>query len=235
MEVLNFAEANCLLTAPKGQEEVVGALPVLRTDGCLISCWLLSDKDLALIQTTKRVWLQVWSGATQPPVAVSVERPYDGNAPRGKFRIATKRAHEPETAWKKHGGDPQAWNLTMQLANHMTATSNMLLRDRLHENHPHQSEAWYAGFWSVLTNQDPNADIRDIGLPEGLPLDEVESFGYGRNAGLATDWITQRRLYSVIEATDNDVELLTPDEAQGLRLDGAMGQTVPRALRNGQN
>ena len=58
-------------------EEECGDLPICRVqDGRIISCWELTDDELMEILQTKRVWLSVWSGATQPPVCVQGETPF---------------------------------------------------------------------------------------------------------------------------------------------------------------
>lgn len=65
-----FPEANLLLIAPAGQEDEVGQLPVLRTDGRVVSCWRPSIEELRRIIDTGEIWLSIW-GDTHPPVLVT--------------------------------------------------------------------------------------------------------------------------------------------------------------------
>ncbi len=78
MEGVEFKESTAVLGRPPSMtEEECGSLPIFRTeDGHCISCWELSDEDLETLRRTKRVWLWVWSGRTQPPVSLSVENPF---------------------------------------------------------------------------------------------------------------------------------------------------------------
>ncbi len=79
MKGVHFEESTDVLTRPSGMtEEQCGSLPIYRTsDGHCISCWELSDEDLETLRRTKRGWLWVWSGKTQPPVSLSVESPFE--------------------------------------------------------------------------------------------------------------------------------------------------------------
>jgi hypothetical protein len=78
MKPIEFPEANKVLIHPPGMtEEECGDLHVHQTDdGKMISCWELSEEELAAINKTKRVWLWVW-GATQPPVAIDGANPFE--------------------------------------------------------------------------------------------------------------------------------------------------------------
>lgn len=76
MKPIDFDGRNAVLGAPKGQEDEVVPLPVHRTEmGIIISCWELTDDEIAKIRLTGRIWLSVWSGETQPPVGIGVSRP----------------------------------------------------------------------------------------------------------------------------------------------------------------
>jgi len=69
---VQFGEANFVLGPPGGYEDAVVPLPVLRKiGGQLISCWSLTPEEIDEIVRTKRVWLSVWGGLTQPPVFVT--------------------------------------------------------------------------------------------------------------------------------------------------------------------
>lgn len=94
MRPTDFAEANLTLTAPPGMgEDKCEPLRVCSTsapyaDGTVlpvvVSCWELSDEDLAALAKSRRLWLLVW-GSSMPPVRLDVETPFvpvvlDGNA-----------------------------------------------------------------------------------------------------------------------------------------------------------
>jgi len=51
-----------------------GELPVYRGGTQLVSSWRVSWHERLSILFFGRVWLQVWGGRTQPPVALSGER-----------------------------------------------------------------------------------------------------------------------------------------------------------------
>mgnify|MGYP001095557830 CR=1 FL=1 len=72
MKPVKFKHHNQLLGPPPGMNEnECMTLPVF-TDGkqCL-SCWELSDEEIKEIIETKRIWLAVMSGNSQPPVWLS--------------------------------------------------------------------------------------------------------------------------------------------------------------------
>lgn len=78
MTPVDFLEAMRSLGAPKGMSEC-DPLPVAdRTVNglpCVVSCWELTDDELAQVVATKRVWLAVVSGnGSQPPVILSGHR-----------------------------------------------------------------------------------------------------------------------------------------------------------------
>lgn len=59
-------------------------LPVVELEGGHVSCWLLTDQDLATILATRRVYLWV-KGPGHPPVFVTAEplpAPTGNSAPR---------------------------------------------------------------------------------------------------------------------------------------------------------
>lgn len=72
MKPTEFAGQNYVLAAPDGVENVA-PLPVFRNGACCVSCWELSDDELAEITRSRRVFLSVFMGATQPPVYVGSE------------------------------------------------------------------------------------------------------------------------------------------------------------------
>lgn len=70
---VEFEGQNLLLRAPAGSENI-GALPIFRNGKCCVSCWELSDGEIAEIVRSKRVYLSVFFGDTQPPVFVGCEQ-----------------------------------------------------------------------------------------------------------------------------------------------------------------
>ena len=78
MKPIKFPEANKVLVAPRDMtQEECGDLPVHDCgNGHQISCWELDGDELMEVLKTKRVWLFVWGGATQPPVLVEGINPF---------------------------------------------------------------------------------------------------------------------------------------------------------------
>lgn len=74
---VHFPQANLVLKAPPSMgPEDCGDLHVFNRGKHSISCWELDAAELAEVMATGRVWLYVWSGDSQPPVAVSVASPF---------------------------------------------------------------------------------------------------------------------------------------------------------------
>lgn len=78
MKPVDFPESNAVLTPPDDMtEEECSNLEIFRTpDGCCISCWELDGDELMQILETKRIWLRVHSGPSQPPVSLATESPF---------------------------------------------------------------------------------------------------------------------------------------------------------------
>lgn len=77
MKAITFKEANQLLHKPEGiTDEQCQALPVWTDKKHCVSCWQATWKERLFFLLTGRVWLWVWSGHTQPPVAASVDMPF---------------------------------------------------------------------------------------------------------------------------------------------------------------
>jgi hypothetical protein len=75
MEPINFSQSNKILLKPESMsDKECGSLPVL-TDGtqCL-SLWRMTWRERISALLFGRVWLWVYSGETQPPVALEVSR-----------------------------------------------------------------------------------------------------------------------------------------------------------------
>lgn len=66
-----FDGVNKVLSPPAGEEANVIPLPVHRSDGRFVSCWMPSAEEIAEILRTGRIWLSVWGRETAPPVYVS--------------------------------------------------------------------------------------------------------------------------------------------------------------------
>lgn len=66
---VGFEGANTIYQAPKGAKDV-GDLECFKTDSEVISCWRLSEDEIAQIIETGVVWLSI-KGHTVAPVYVS--------------------------------------------------------------------------------------------------------------------------------------------------------------------
>jgi hypothetical protein len=79
MKPVPFDQANLFLKRPPGMtEEECGDLPVHRDErGICVSCWELDGDELMKILETKQVWLWVFGGGSQPPVALSPDNPFE--------------------------------------------------------------------------------------------------------------------------------------------------------------
>ena len=67
-----FPGSNAVLGPPPGSENIE-PLPIFRNGTCCVSAWELTEEELAEIVKTKRVFLSVFFGNTQPPVYVGSE------------------------------------------------------------------------------------------------------------------------------------------------------------------
>lgn len=73
MTPTKFPESNMVLTAPKGMDNC-GALPV-HTDGEMcVSLWTASWRERLGLLLHGRLWVFVWSGRTQPPIGLSIDK-----------------------------------------------------------------------------------------------------------------------------------------------------------------
>ena len=71
MKPIRFPQANRNLLKPEGlTDEQCGSLPVYADGSRCISCWQMSWKERLQALVFGRVWLFVWMGQTQPPVAI---------------------------------------------------------------------------------------------------------------------------------------------------------------------
>lgn len=70
-----FSEQNLLLGPAEGTEEYVQPLPVFSNGQTCTSCWELTDEEIAEITRTRRVWVTVMAGRTQPPILIQTDFP----------------------------------------------------------------------------------------------------------------------------------------------------------------
>lgn len=68
---VGFEGSNDILMAPDGSENC-SDLEILRTDNQVISCWRLTEEELARVNKTGVVWFSCY-GPTHPPVFISGE------------------------------------------------------------------------------------------------------------------------------------------------------------------
>lgn len=67
-DAIDFAGTNIVMRAPPGREETVNDVRAFRNAMCCVTCWQLSDAELAEIARTRRVYLSVFMGGGRPPV-----------------------------------------------------------------------------------------------------------------------------------------------------------------------
>ncbi len=83
MKPVKFPLHNQILGPPPNMtENECSKLPVFTDGKQCVSCWELSDEEIEQLVKTKRLWLGVLSGATQPPVWLSTEESVLTEAPR---------------------------------------------------------------------------------------------------------------------------------------------------------
>ncbi len=69
---VEFPGANRVLGAPPGAENV-SSMHTFTNGNCSVSCWELDDAELAEVIRTRRIFLSVLSGVTQPAVFLAPE------------------------------------------------------------------------------------------------------------------------------------------------------------------
>lgn len=73
MKPIKFKDANGVC-----KKQGCGDLPVLSTkDGFKVSCWVMTEEEKKMFLETGEIWISVYGG--QPPISVSVEKPYYTN------------------------------------------------------------------------------------------------------------------------------------------------------------
>lgn len=77
MQPSTFPEANGTLTKPAGMtDDECGSLPIFTDGKMCLSRWRPSWRERLAVAFGAPIWLWVWSGRTQPPVALQTERPF---------------------------------------------------------------------------------------------------------------------------------------------------------------
>lgn len=75
MKPINFKEATKTLSKPEGwTDDQCGPLPVASDGAVCVSCWQPTPKERLSILLFGKIWLYIYSGKTQPPVALLGER-----------------------------------------------------------------------------------------------------------------------------------------------------------------
>jgi len=78
MKGVTFSEFTKLLGKPEGMtNKECLALPVYTDGKVCISKWKISDEEKKKINETGVMWLWVMSGATQPPVILTTDHPFE--------------------------------------------------------------------------------------------------------------------------------------------------------------
>ncbi len=77
MKPIKFKEVNKELQRPRDMLMTnCKSLPILNTDGLCISCWKMSFRERVAVLLFGKLWLTVRSGETQPPVKLTIDKPF---------------------------------------------------------------------------------------------------------------------------------------------------------------
>lgn len=82
MNPIKFKGMQTSLGRPDGTtEEQSGPLPIVHLNReamgtTCVSCWRMSWRERLKALVTGRVWVEVWSGATQPPISIGADKPF---------------------------------------------------------------------------------------------------------------------------------------------------------------
>lgn len=83
MKNVEFPQANLVLNPPPGQDKTISPLHVHHFPGGFVSCWEITDEELARIQAgDRRVWMYLL-GKAHPPILVTGKDPFPAPAPQG--------------------------------------------------------------------------------------------------------------------------------------------------------
>lgn len=78
MKPSSFEQQTDVLRKPDSMtDEECSSLPVWSDGERCISLWTATWRERLCFLLTGKVWLWVWGGPTQPPVAVSVDNPFE--------------------------------------------------------------------------------------------------------------------------------------------------------------
>jgi hypothetical protein len=93
MRPSRFPQQTTELQRPAGMtEKECGVLAVHQTGVHCISRWVPTWRERLEILFGRPVWLWVWSGQTQPPVALSTESPFVPREPTSDASVRVRRA-----------------------------------------------------------------------------------------------------------------------------------------------
>ena len=83
MNPVDFPQSNKLLTRPPARTaDECGSLAVFTDGEHCISRWQGGWRERLAFLLTGKVWVWVWSGSTQPPVALTTVHPFDNKEER---------------------------------------------------------------------------------------------------------------------------------------------------------
>lgn len=68
-----FKGANIFFGPPPGKEDAINGIAAFTNGVCVVSCWELTDEEIAEIVKTKQIWCSVMSGQTMYPHYVGTE------------------------------------------------------------------------------------------------------------------------------------------------------------------
>lgn len=81
MKAIEFPQQNKILLKPDDMtDEECFSLPIFSDGKNCISLWELNEQEIQELVRTKRIWLWMVSGHTQPPVLLQVESPFEGES-----------------------------------------------------------------------------------------------------------------------------------------------------------
>ncbi len=77
MYPVSFDGQNGVLGKPGNMsDDECAPLPVFRDGQQSVSCWQLTSAEMEQLNKTRRIYLSVLAGPSQPPVMLSTERPF---------------------------------------------------------------------------------------------------------------------------------------------------------------
>jgi len=86
MKPIEFKEQTKVLQKPQGWTDKQCSPLAVFNDGKLnISCWVGDLRDRLRFIITGKIWLQVYSGTTQPPVSLTTKYPFIINKKKGEL------------------------------------------------------------------------------------------------------------------------------------------------------